>query len=105
MVIAGGFCAVFPIGYTVNNLPSIGDRRQSKKSFVFRFLVPLILMACFLSAYWGHVYRPGCAIPGLASFLGFGLAVHLLGWVVGCLCYEKKADEDEERAGRITAPP
>ena len=89
-LIAGAVHAVFSIAYTVNNLPGIGDLRQSKRSFLFRFLAPLLLMACFLSAYWGYIYRPGCPVPGIGSFVGFGTAVHLVGWVVGILCLRQK---------------
>jgi len=89
-LVAGAVHALFPIAYTVNNLPGIGDLRQSERSFLFRFLAPLLLMACFLSAYWGYVYRPGCTVPGFWSFVCFGTAVHLVGWVVGILCLRQK---------------
>ena len=75
--LAGAALGVFPIAYTITDLPGIGNMRRSKSSFTKFFLVPLVLMACFLSSYWGYTYRPGCDdVPGLLLFAGFATVVH-----------------------------
>jgi len=81
---AGALLGLFPIAYTVIDLPSIGNGKQKKGSFIIFFLTPLLLMACALSAYWGCMFLPGChRLPDAWNFAYFGMAVHLGGWVAG----------------------
>lgn len=81
----GALLGLLPIAYTVVDLPGIGNLKLSKGRFVLFFLVPLLLMACLLSAYWARVYRHGCTVHDCGRFVLFGLLVHLLGWTLGFL--------------------
>lgn len=81
---AGALCGLLPIAYTVIDLPSIGNRKQKKGCFIIFFVIPLLLMACALSAYWGCILLPGCQkLTEPRNFVWFGMAVHVAGWVAG----------------------
>ncbi len=92
----GGLCAISPIAHTVNNLPSVNNLKQSKLRFMFGFLLPLICMACFLSAFWGYRYRLGCSGSAFWPFVRFGMAAHLLGFAVAIICRFVKAECREQ---------
>lgn len=90
---AGGMFGIFPIAYTVVDLPSVGDGNLSKKKFVVFSLVPLVLMAGTLASYWSGSFTSGRAIPpDVWSFIAFATVVHLAGWVVGLLCLGLRSD-------------
>ena len=102
-VLVGGICAIIPIAHTVNNLPSVNNFKQSKLRFMLFFLLPLLCMALFLSAYWGYRYRPGCIGVAFGYFVGFGAAAHLLGFIVAVICPFIKTEYREEAKTGVRA--
>ncbi|WP_162604765.1 patatin-like phospholipase family protein [Geomonas ferrireducens] len=92
------FFGVIPIAYTVADLPSIGDGKRDRGDFVLFFLAPLLLMACFLSAYWGNGYLSGAvAYPGIMDFAVYAACVHFVGWGAGMAWLWARKD--------VTMPP
>ena len=94
-LVLGFVCGVEMIVYVAISRPSITDKHRDQKTFLFWCLLPLIVSATSLALYWAwlsnskdHHLDKALAFglldgaPSAARFLTFGVALHLVAWLI-----------------------
>ncbi len=105
LLLIGFILIALSVSYSSGNRPSIGgaaasrfkfwQRRENQDSFLFYCLLPLVLAALLLGAYWAWLlqtnFSPIDLIPdwlpwredlGWLPFVLFGIASYFLGWLI-----------------------
>ncbi|MBJ6727692.1 patatin-like phospholipase family protein [Geomesophilobacter sediminis] len=97
----GALFGVIAIAYAAVDLPSVGNQRYAKGRFALFFLLPVVLMAGGLSAYFAETYGmlPD-RFPSLKGFICFATEVHVAGWLTGLLWLQMRTGGQESIAAR-----
>lgn len=80
-LLLGFIFGVMAVGYVGLDLPSLGTRWHPQKSFLFFFLIPLILAFAFLSVHWAW-FRDDKLTYSMQQFVVFAALMHALGWLI-----------------------
>jgi hypothetical protein len=81
------------VRFVTLNLPAFGDRKEDERAYLRKGLLPFVLTAVCLAAYWYLLDDQTYPIQRLINFCVFGFLVHAIGTAVAFLQVKQDAEK------------
>jgi Patatin-like phospholipase len=88
---------VWAVRFVTLNLPAFGDRKENERAYLRRGLLPFILTAVCLAAYWYLDGNQTYPLQRLINFCLFGFLVHAIGTAIAFPQIRQEAEKHPAR--------